>query len=62
MLASSAGIVCELHPYAWAEFGNSLAELKELVASTGRRMRYLDQNEAIGDHAEYGTVLLERMI
>jgi FkbM family methyltransferase len=60
VLASNAEIVCELHPYAWAEFGNTLAELKDLAAAAGRRVRYLDQNREIGDRAKYGTVLLER--
>jgi FkbM family methyltransferase len=59
VLSSDAGIVCELHPYAWPEFGNTLAELKELVAASGRRMRYLDQESEIDDQVEYGTVLLE---
>jgi hypothetical protein len=60
VLASDAGIVCELHPYAWPEFGNALSELKDLATSAGRRIRYLDQEAEIGEHAEYGTVLLER--
>jgi hypothetical protein len=60
VLASSADIVCELHPYTWSEFGNTFAELKILVAAAGRHIRYLDQDAAIGDKAEYGIVLLER--
>jgi FkbM family methyltransferase len=42
LLASDAKILCELHPYAWAEFGNSLSELESLIAVAGRKMRYLD--------------------
>lgn len=60
ILASGADIVCELHPYAWREFGNTFAEFKQLVATAGRRIRYLDQDIEIGDQVEYGTVLLER--
>jgi FkbM family methyltransferase len=60
VLASNADVVCELHPYAWPEFGNTFAELKDLAAAGGRRIRYLDQDTEIGDKAEYGTVLLER--
>jgi FkbM family methyltransferase len=60
LLASNADVVCELHPYAWPEFGNTFAELKDLAAAAGRRIRYLDQDMEIGDKAEYGTVLLER--
>ena len=48
-----------LHPYAWEEFGNNLAELKQLVSSTGRRMRYLGSEKPVLDVAEYGTVLIE---
>jgi hypothetical protein len=60
VLASNADVVCELHPYAWPEFGNTFAELKDLAAAAGHRIRYLDQDTEIGDKAEYGTVLLER--
>jgi len=61
LLASSAGIVCELHPYAWADFGNDFDELKRLAHLSGRRIRYLDQDVSyIGDTAIYGTVVLER--
>ena len=60
VLANNADIVCELHPYAWPEFGNTLSELKDLAAAAGRHIRYLDQTAEIGEQAEYGTVLLER--
>jgi len=60
LLGSNAGILCELHPYAWTEFGNTLKELKDLASASGRSIRYLDQDSEIGDHAEYGVVLLER--
>jgi FkbM family methyltransferase len=60
VLLGSTNIVCELHPYAWPEFGNTFSELKELAAASGRRIRYLDQMTEVGEQAEYGTVLLER--
>jgi hypothetical protein len=60
VLSSHAGIVCELHPYAWPEFGATLSDLKELAAASGRRVRYLDQQAEIGSAAEYGAVILER--
>jgi hypothetical protein len=60
VLASNANVVCELHPYALPEFGNTLSELKYFAAAGGRRIRYLDQTAEIGEQAEYGTVLLER--
>jgi FkbM family methyltransferase len=60
VLASAADVICELHPYAWPEFGNTLDELKQLAAAAGRRIRYLDRDTGVGEQAEYGTVLLER--
>lgn len=60
VLAGDSRIVCELHPYAWAEFNSTLEELKEIAAESNRSIRYLDQEQAIGNDVEYGTVLLER--
>jgi hypothetical protein len=60
VLSSNADLLCELHPYAWPEFGNTLAEVKDMAAAAGRRIRYLDQDMEVGEQAEYGTVLLER--
>jgi hypothetical protein len=60
VLRGNAAILCELHPYAWPEFGNTLAELTQLAVAAGRRIRYLDQDAEIGEQVEYGTVLLER--
>jgi FkbM family methyltransferase len=61
LLASDAGILCELHPYAWHEFGNSYEELKRLAAASRRRIRYLDQQGEVGDEVKYGVVLLEHL-
>lgn len=61
ILSSSAEILCELHPYAWPQFGNTLEELKQLLAKYNRRMRYLDQTSYIGDVAMYGIVAIERV-
>jgi FkbM family methyltransferase len=60
LLASGAAIFCELHPYAWPQFGNSLREFKELLSASGRRARYLDQESQMGDDATYGIVAVER--
>lgn len=60
MLAGPASVICELHPYAWPEFGNTLAELQEIVSSSGRRMHYLGTDEAVTEPARYGTVVLAR--
>jgi FkbM family methyltransferase len=62
LLRTGANILCELHPYAWAEFGTSFDDLKTIVAGSGRRMRYLDEIAEIGDEPHYGTVILERRI
>jgi FkbM family methyltransferase len=47
LLATSAIILCELHPYAWEGFGNTFSELQALLSSHGRRIRYLDQDHDI---------------
>lgn len=60
VLNGNSGILCELHPYAWEEFGNTFSELKELVHAAGRHIRYIDEDRDIGDQPRYGTVLLER--
>lgn len=57
LLASDCAILCELHPYAWPEFGNSLAELESLVAQAGREVRYLDPTRKPNT---YGMTLLAR--
>lgn len=61
LLAGNAAIFCELHPYAWPQYGNSLDELKRLVAESGRRMRYLDRTSDLGHDATYGIVELQRV-
>lgn len=61
LLQVPSKIICELHPYAWLEFGDTFAELKALVALAGRRMRYLGTDCEISDDPTYGTVLIDRM-
>lgn len=60
LLAGGANIACELHPYAWAEFGDSFDDLRRLASASGRRVRYLDQADEMRGEPRYGTVLLER--
>jgi FkbM family methyltransferase len=60
LLASEAEILCELHPYAWSEAGSTFDDLRELVAASGRRMRYLDSSDELTADPIYGTVLIER--
>jgi FkbM family methyltransferase len=54
-----ATIVCELHPFAWEEMGVSLHDLDEIVALSGRTMRWLDGSGVVSSPVPYGTVLLE---
>jgi len=58
LLRGPTRITCELHPYAWEEFGNKFAELKHLVSSSGRRMRYLGSEREVTE-PEYGILLIE---
>jgi hypothetical protein len=57
-LRSAAVIVCELHPYAWSEFGTSFGELLEIVRDSGRAIEYLDRARRIEDGPGYGAVLI----
>ena len=34
--------------------------LSIIVAASGRRIRYIDEDQEVGDTATYGTVLLEK--
>ena len=55
LLAGDAQIICELHPYAWKEFGNTFDELKELIKLAGRCARYLDLDAEFSE-VKYGSV------
>jgi FkbM family methyltransferase len=61
VLAGDARIVCELHPYAWAELGDTFEDLLDLVGASGRRMRYLDADRPLTADPDYGAVVLERV-
>jgi FkbM family methyltransferase len=58
LLDSEAIIVCELHPYAWDEFGTSFEELLALVSAHGKTIEYLDPDLRISDGAYYGAVII----
>jgi FkbM family methyltransferase len=60
LLAGGARIICELHPYAWPAFGDTFDELRDLIATSGRRIRYLDQVHDLTGSPAYGIVLLDR--
>jgi FkbM family methyltransferase len=61
LLAGPSNILCELHPYAWAEFGDTFEKLNALASQSSRRIRYLDEDaETRAADVRYGSVLLER--
>lgn len=62
VLAGPTKILCELHPYAWEAFGNTLEELKALVCASGRRMSYLGSKREVGTSADYGIVVIDRFL
>jgi FkbM family methyltransferase len=59
ILRSQTTILCELHPYAWNEFGVSFDDLLRLVRETGRTIRYLDATRRTEDGPSYGAVVIE---
>jgi FkbM family methyltransferase len=58
VLKSGVTIICELHPYAWEEFGTSFDELLRLVIGAGKTIEYLDSSMRIQDGAFYGSVII----
>lgn len=60
LLRSEAMVVCELHPYAWREFGVTLDDLKLVVSESGRKMVWLDGSGLLADDVKYGTVLVKK--
>lgn len=58
LLRSGATIICELHPYAWEEFGTSFKELLALVGDSGKTIEYLDPTMRVRDGAYYGAAII----
>lgn len=58
LLESKAKIVCELHPYAWPEFGTSFSQFLSIIARCERSVRYLDESLKIEDGAFHGSVVI----
>lgn len=58
VLRSDTTIICELHPYAWDEFGTSFEELQLLVRESGKTIEYLDPTTRIQDGARYGAAII----
>ncbi len=58
LMRSRTIILCELHPYAWKEFGTTFDELLNLVSESAKNIRYLDPSLSIHDGAFYGAVVI----
>jgi FkbM family methyltransferase len=58
ILKSNAKIICELHPYAWEEFGTSYIELLSIVKQFGKNIKYLDESLKLEDGPHYGAVII----
>ena len=59
LLRSEVTILCELHPYAWEEFGTGFEELLTTVANSGKTIGYLDPSQRIEDGAIYGAAVIK---
>jgi FkbM family methyltransferase len=58
VLRSATIIACELHPYAWNEFGVCFDDLLRVVSESGRNVAYLDGDRRIEDGPSYGAVII----
>ena len=55
---SQATVMCELHPYAWPEFGVTFDDLLRIVHDAGRVIRYIDPALKIADGPRYGATVI----
>ncbi len=58
VLKSKTIILCELHPYAWEEFGVTYSDLLDIVKRFGKNIKYLDESLKLEDGPHYGTVII----
>ena len=58
VLRSETTVVCELHPYAWEEFGASFEELLDIVRESEKEIEYLDKSLSIKGGAFHGSVII----
>ncbi len=58
VLKSKTIILCELHPYAWEEFGVTYSDLLDMVKRFGKNIKYLDESLKLEDGPHYGTVII----
>ena len=49
--------ICELHPFAWKDFGVSFDDITRILNKYGRKIRLLDDMRSENDLPYYGTVL-----
>ena len=59
ILASDARIICELHPYAWAQLGYGADDLRTLLEECGRYTASLVDGAEVTEYA-YGAVWLAK--
>jgi len=59
VLKSGATVLCELHPYAWEEFGVSFGDFLQIIRDCKRSVRYLDGAARVEDGASYKTIIIE---
>lgn len=60
ILKSNCKILCELHPFAWEEFGVTFEEILSLAGEHKRNISYLDERQKLSDGPQYGTLLIAR--
>lgn len=58
LLGEGARVLCEIHPYAWAEAGHTGEALLQWLALRGRRMVWLGTNEPVTEFRYGNTELL----
>jgi len=49
--------VCELHPFAWDNYGVNYGEFESIIRRFGRQIRVLDEHRNISQLPYYGTVI-----
>jgi FkbM family methyltransferase len=54
---SSIKFICELHPFAWEDFGVRYSEFTSILETYGRTITLLDDRKSVDDLPYYGTVL-----
>jgi hypothetical protein len=58
LLCGPSTFICEMHPYAWVEYGRTFDDLQSLARQAGRTIRYLDEDHEV-TQPHYGIAVLE---